>query len=664
MRPNSLVVLIWHIALCASVFAQSPVDKGAIKVNRAQEGQDRSDKAVRDAIRKARANGQTLPLNLTVNANVTAEAVIIPANDAMRIFGKEVADHYAVVGITVANKSAEATLIVHGVYVDYSNWALAGKNTPQAPSVPGDRVESQQSRTRAGHAESVESRLVRGQLLDAQQWTARNWTLRILTYAGSIASGYSFAFKEAGIGKAIAAFNGQIVPGMGVLWPDATVQQLNRISDFGYQTNKVVGKEGAEIIVGFFPINWFLTPGFEKLYRKSPAAFFAPLQVLRDGDRGLRKQLENALGQSVLTDLTKLAKALPCFVRYGEQKLRHVTDAPAGEDETALHQYCDAILTPQVLLDLDYVQGASLHNLTVVVDGVMTVDTTALQPKFETFRCDIDDTKPEFWATTGERKCTVGGAYLTGGEFSIQNAGDLGISEVAVIPAESTDSKLQVSFKLGSPIAVGTKLDMTVSKKAQDRNGKPLVSLDYQYVVGYTLTNPAVTGVSLKSGTVTITGNRFFDLPSNNLLVTLHPDSGSDVQATVTLLTPTSFQFDANSLGPGCWTPIVTVGTMKAIPPAMPFAVIPQITVTSAQKGTTQVVITGTSLRDLKACGQPLTVTLVRPDGVEIAAKNLQANGVTATFDLPDDAKTGAWKVHVVLGSGDQTIPLDPTGAK
>ena len=434
MRCNSFTLQISLLVFATGLLAQAPLDNRSKTLDKAQQELDKSEKTVRDAIQKARSHGQTVPINLTVHANVTTDAVIIPANDAMRIFGKEIAEHYAVVGITVANKSTDAALIVHGVYVDYSNWALAGYGSAGSRvSDPADRVEAQQARTMAGHAESVESRLVRGQLLDAQQWTARNWTLRILTYAGSIASGYSFAFKEAGIGKAIAAFNGQVVPGMGVLWPDATVQQLNRISDFGYQTNKVVARESAEIIVGFFPINWFLTPGLEKLYRKSPAAFFAPLELLRDRNSGLQKQLVEALGENVHTDFEMLRKTLPCYIRYGERKLRKVDTEIGGEDEVSLHRYCDGILTPEVLLDLDYIQRTGLYNLTIVVDGIMTVDTTVLQPKFETLQCDLDDTKPEFWATTGERRCTVGGAYLTGGEFSIHDADKLGITDLAVV---------------------------------------------------------------------------------------------------------------------------------------------------------------------------------------------------------------------------------------
>ena len=71
---------------------------------------------------------QATPLNtdLTVTGNVTAQAVLIPRKIAKAVFGGKIADEYAVVQLTINNKSSDAALIVQGVYIDYSRWALAG----------------------------------------------------------------------------------------------------------------------------------------------------------------------------------------------------------------------------------------------------------------------------------------------------------------------------------------------------------------------------------------------------------------------------------------------------------------------------------------------------------------------------------------------------------
>ena len=236
------------------------------------------------ALQNAARAGAAVRTKLMVAGNVTAQAVLIPRIDARRIFGAEIANNYAVIEINVGNKSPDAALIIHGVFIDYSKWGLSG-NSSQPTAIDGmlrESVEPFEAVTRANQIASLEYRVVRGQLLDAQNWTARNWTVRILTFAGSLASAFSFSIGEKGIVKGLQAFGSVGVPGLKEVWPDATIEQLNRISDFGYQTNKVIPKQGAEVIVGFFPIDRFLTPGFKQLFLKSPALFFAPLQMLVD----------------------------------------------------------------------------------------------------------------------------------------------------------------------------------------------------------------------------------------------------------------------------------------------------------------------------------------------------------------------------------------------
>lgn len=253
---------------------------------------------------------------LTVRGNVTAQAVLIPRVNARRIFGSEIANNYAVIEINVGNKSPDAALIIHGIFIDYSRWALSGNTVTSRHVVDGLlREEGQQfqASTVSNQIASEEYRVVRGQLLDAQMWSKRNWTMRLLTLAGSLASAYAFSIGEEGIVRGLNAFSGSVVPGIKETWPDGTIEQLNRISDFGYQTNKVIPKQGAEVIVCFFPIDRFLTPGFKKLFLKSPALFFSPLQMLVDPAlRPDANKLLQGINQGLSVDT--LAPLLPCYV--------------------------------------------------------------------------------------------------------------------------------------------------------------------------------------------------------------------------------------------------------------------------------------------------------------------------------------------------------------
>src|SRR5215469_5428312 len=71
-------------------------------------------------------NGFPLPTDLPVSANVTAQAVLLPPKVVERIFGKEIALSYAVIEVNVANKSRDAAFILHGLFLDYREWALSG----------------------------------------------------------------------------------------------------------------------------------------------------------------------------------------------------------------------------------------------------------------------------------------------------------------------------------------------------------------------------------------------------------------------------------------------------------------------------------------------------------------------------------------------------------
>jgi len=146
----------------------------------------------------AAKEGVELPSKSTVRASVGVTSVLSTQSAVRRLFGTEIAKTFAVVQLTISNKSGDAAFVLHSAYIDTSQWALGGgtrgfledgseKNTPYETSRGG---------THANQIASVESRIARGQLLDAAQWSARNWTIRLLTVAGSLASGYSLVIRR------------------------------------------------------------------------------------------------------------------------------------------------------------------------------------------------------------------------------------------------------------------------------------------------------------------------------------------------------------------------------------------------------------------------------------------------------------------------------------
>jgi hypothetical protein len=446
------------------------------------------------------AGNQGIPLktDLTVKGNVSMQAVLIPYHVARRVFGREIAANYAVIELIANNKSPDATLIIQGLYIDYTDWALSGSIRPDAvctETADKDDKSTYQACTRPNQVASEEYRVVRGEALDTQPFTARNLIVGMLGLGGSIASAYSFSIAEKGIVKGISAINGTVVPGLSALWPDQTVAQMNRISDVGYQTNKVIPKQGSDIIVGFFPIDRFLTPSFRKLFKNSPSVFFNPFEALVDAD--LQQTILDALPSGLVgKDPAPLVKALPCYYRY-RAKLAHQKAAaenvtPATTDdsivsEAALDRDCKCKLKDSnTVLALDLIAAMSLNNIRVVVDGVMTVETASLPAKIESVEFDNEKTNATLWTDTSKPLTgTIKGSYLTSGTPQIQGVvKDSGASIVAVSDG-STDQALKFSLTLKSAIKDGAQITFVVEKTAKDASGaaKKVDSTPFIYTV-------------------------------------------------------------------------------------------------------------------------------------------------------------------------------------
>lgn len=571
-------------------------------------GQDMRDSRSRRAIEKAANNGRPLQVEMTVHDQVTAQAVLIPRVDARRIFGSEIANNYAVIEVNVGNKSPDAALIIHGIFIDYSRWALSGTSSQPPNVVNGNlrtRADPFQASTNPSQVASEEYRVVRGQLLDAQMWTKRNWVMRLLTFAGSLAGAYAFSLNEEGIIRGLNAFSGVAVPGFREVWPDGTIEQLNRISDFGYQANKVIPKQGAEVIVCFFPIDRFLTPGFKKLFLESPALFFSPLQMLADAK--LRKKA-NIILKSIDDRLSAedLNKSLPCYLQIvNKVRFRSNVDENSVAEQLSLSadQLCYrefgltmgtdgkiALINPigdnpgfKKFMALDFISQMSLNNVSVKIDGIMTIDTTNLaaginEVAFDNVAgCGGPET-PCFWAdpaaADGLRTGTLSGSYMTGGTVVIAEADELDITDLKVIAEGSNDQKLRFSFKLTKPVPSDKRLHFSVTKTqsgAAETGAATISSLVREYRVGYTLQPPRIDIVNREADTLTVNGSGFFDLPDNALAVEMLPPGGgeavevprSSIQVSHNRLV---FPVPENAGSPGCWRVVVKVGVFSSPP--------------------------------------------------------------------------------------------------
>ena len=533
----------------------------------------------------ASQSAPALQTRINLPGNVYAQAVLIPRVDARRIFGKEIADNYAIIEINVGNKSPDAALIIHGIFIDYTQWPLSGTPFPGGTTLnglSGPNAVPFQASTIPNQVASEEYRVVRGQLLDSQMWSKRNWTMRLLTLAGSLASAYAFSIGEEGIVRGLNAFSGSVVPGIREAWPDGTIEQLNRISDFGYQANKVIPKQGSEIIVAFFPIDRFLTLGFKKLFLKSPALFFAPLQMLVDPK--LRREADSIL-QSIDSTLSAktLAGYLPCYLQMVNAITNRGTFGPrltnagakceaafgltgTGQGDSRKLQISDETRF-KYFMAIDFISQMSLNTVTVTIDGVMTVETTTIAAKIDEVTFDsVSGCQPTdvcFWTDMenqgGVRTGRIQGSYLTGGAVEIDE-----IPDVTTHALNSTDQELRFSFKLPEQLPPGI-LHFVVSKAQPGaKPGDPrLKSLPRQVSFGYTIsTPPVVKAVVAKDNVLTVNGAGFIDMPDLPLTVEVTGKDGKPVKNKITSTKFSKLEITMENPKPNdCWNVKVLVGT-------------------------------------------------------------------------------------------------------
>lgn len=527
------------------------------------------------------ANGAGLTTLTSVGESLRVHAVLIPRVDARRIFGEEIANNYAVVEVNIGNKSPDASFILHGIYIDYSRWALRGGEAKGAPS---ENIDGRYQRpTYSNQIASEEYRVVRGQFLDAKMWTKRAWTMRLLTFAGSLAGAYPFPVGREIFTKQLSAFSGVFVPGVREVWPDSTIEQLNNISDFGYRTNRAIPKQGAEIVVGFFPIERFLTPGFKKLYLRSPALFFAPLQMLLD--KKIEKDVNAALNLGFEpSQMEDLRRALPCYVSIKE----HSIEKPAADYEVCLTEMGlqenekDGFKVIKVIdvkkaasfRTLTYLDNVSLNNVTVVVDGVMSVNTTAIAAKVDEIGFDAFDgcasaDLPCFWADTeaggGVRTGFIKGAYFTGGSLVIDEKDRLKLKDFQVITDKSNDQIQRFSFKLTDPIGSDTKIHFKVTKpNPAGGSAAPLESNVREYLIHYPAPpQPTISDVAQdkpEKGKLTIKGSGFIDSPTYPLQVKLTKPDGTTMTAKVLSRKVAELIVEMPSGPAGCWNGSVLLG--------------------------------------------------------------------------------------------------------
>jgi hypothetical protein len=635
---------------------------------------DAAAQAKKNELTNAASAGTPLPATINVSDKVNVEAVMLPRDVARRVFGKEVADNYAVIEVNISNRSNDAGLIVQSLFIDLHDWGLAGPmGFGIGPSGLNRASQSKPFQVKDSPLEvsSVEYRIVRGDLLDQQPWTKRNIGLRVIQVLGSVGTAFAFPFTKdvvAGIG----AWNGAVVPGYQAMFPDGTQAQLDRISDYGFRNNKVIPQQAADILVAFFPIKRFLTPTLQQVFLNTPALFFNPALMVVDPAtrRLLNPNLLNVFGTNENEEVDKQFKSLlEAYAALDQVALATTrqqlevdlddfakdyaakTQDQAAVDKDKRNSKADPAVADRnskVLADdqnkladdqkklsndkdtmaklteplakvhlYTFLSALSLNNVHVVLSGIMTVDVDNVPAIITSIGCDNDSQPALIWGDAGDRSCAIHGSFLSNGTPTIAEAATLGLT-VGAVAASSNDGMLNMKITLTKQVPPNTVLTFQVNKK--NKQGNTVESMKFPYTVpDCTLPAPSIHSVAVNGTVVTVAGANFYNTSASPLAVTAHPipPSGlADQKIEKPTSTLTQIQFDDKAFGPACWQVQVKVGNAQAPesadkPPKDQFAVAPMPKIDAATLSGTKLTVTGEQFVDLAGCGVPLSFEVV-----------------------------------------------------
>ncbi len=207
----------------------------------------------------ARAQAPT-PTPPSLKKDITISVAVMDPKNVADIFGRRVANRYIAVQLTVGNKSPDFQFLiqdvlmdVQDVYIDRTLLHVDRKGHPYYVPTSEDKL------------------LVRGVAEKGQLYDPSNFIFRALKAVGSIAATVTgIASVGPAYAPTVAMFNGPALTSYRDVFPDMTINQMNRLNDNGYTTNTLVGKQSSKLLVAFIPQALLMESKYRDKFRKDP----------------------------------------------------------------------------------------------------------------------------------------------------------------------------------------------------------------------------------------------------------------------------------------------------------------------------------------------------------------------------------------------------------
>ena len=221
---------------------------------------------------------------------VTAPPNILDTTTTEYAFGRTISRHAIALQVHVGNSSQQYDLLVHdiGLEICKSDDKPAKRGANQLGDKGPTATAAQRSALRRRPDEpfcpegplntmsSLDKFVMQGLADRGQSQDPRNKALRLITGLGAAATplptvighlGHSFV-------PGVAAWDGPVAEAYKAIFPDYTVNQLVRLSNSSFETNKVVPKTSSAKVTIFFPIELVLDRDQIREFRRDPYTLF------------------------------------------------------------------------------------------------------------------------------------------------------------------------------------------------------------------------------------------------------------------------------------------------------------------------------------------------------------------------------------------------------
>lgn len=363
-----------------------------------------ADKTPQEAVKAiySALAGQSVPGD---SFDVSCSQSVLTYQETSDIFATRVANNYVAIQVVVRNLNPDKEFLMHDVQIAADYTGSQDQN---------DKNNVHDNRFVAGR----DKLLVRGVALRGQSDDPRNRMIRIAEAIGNIASASTIGLKAIDFRNGVSVFSSAFIPGIKNIFPDYTVDQLNRLNDLAFSANTsyklVIAKNGASPFVTFIPVKIFAdkyktwTAAELHAFNEKIYVVFAGVHITEENSGQITATgLTCPTDKSGLVDLTGSSSTIDCTLKGDNlQSISTVRLRNAHESTDAAQVDADLSSSGSVKFDaaqLRALQGAEYSVILVDKSGheISTKATLKLAPSI----ASVDDIK----IGTGSCKevCTV-----------------------------------------------------------------------------------------------------------------------------------------------------------------------------------------------------------------------------------------------------------------